>query len=228
MPNTRTHGETDDVRRANPLGAYVTTVGALIFLVSVWLVWAQLGPSDQEANPSSGYEADGVIPLMAYLGVGFSLALLYATKRADRRQHRGLSLASFAVGLASLLWTVSHLIDAISTVQYSEDVATGIGPWIGLIGALLWTVGSFLLAKEPEGDHEDDRTVVSRPVATQHTETRRVDPEVRTTGHDVHPTTGHDVHRTTATTGTTGATGATGVVGDDRNYPTGGSDINRG
>ena len=213
MTESRTIDRDDrnDVRRANPLGAYVATLGALVFLISIWLDWVSFGSGDEETNKASGYEGDGVIPLMAYLGVGFALALLYATKRADRRQHRGLSLASFAVGLASLLWTVSFLIDAISTAQYQENVASSIGPWIALIGTLLWTVGSFLLAKEPEGDREDEHhTVASRPVpTTQHTDTRDVEPDVRrTAGHDVHHTTGHDVHH---------STGATDVTGDGRN-----------
>ena len=162
-----------------------------MFLVSVWLDWLTLGPGDSERNPSSGYEADGVIPLMGYLAVGFAFALLYATVRADRRQHRGLSLASFAVGLASLMWVVSFLLDPISTVQYNENVSIEWGPFIALVGALLWTAGSVMLAKEPEGDYEADRTVGQRaathtegrpvttqtprtvPAATTHTETHR-------------------------------------------------------
>jgi hypothetical protein len=166
--NTRDGAEDD--RRASPLGAYITTVGALILLVSVWLDWVTLGPGDSEGNASSGYEADSVIPFMGYLALGFALALLYATVRADRRQHRGLSLASMAVGLASLLWTLSFMIDPISTVQYDENVSTEAGVYVGLLGALLWAVGSFLLAKEPEGDRESARiqtqTVTARPATT--------------------------------------------------------------
>lgn len=193
-----THDHNDhNERRANPMGAYVATVGAIILLVSIWLDWLTKGPGDSEGNPSSGYEGDGVIPLMAYLGVGFAVALLYATKRADRRQHRGLSLASFAVGLASLLWIVSFLLDPISTTQYNENVSTEFGVFVGLVGSLLWAVGSFLLAKEPEGDFEDDHHVVSRPVAT-HTTTARVD---------------HDVHQSTGGLGNTGATGTAGSRG---------------
>lgn len=183
-----------DDRRANPLGAYIATAGALVLLVSIWLDWLGLGPGDSEQDPSSGYEGDGVIPLLAYLGVGFALALLYATKRADRRQHRGLSLASFAVGLAALLWAVSYIIDPISTLQYPEgNVSVKWGAYIGVLGALLWTLGSFLLAKEPEGDFEQTRTAVAHPVAT-HVETQRVDTGTRHTGTTVGE---HDLHRTT-------------------------------
>jgi hypothetical protein len=192
--SSTSHDRVDDTRRASPVGAYITTVGALILLVSVWLDWVTLGPGDSEGNPSSGYEADSLIPFMGYLALGFALALLYATVRAARRQHRGLSLASMAAGLASLLWCVSFLFDPIATTQYNENVSTEIGPYVALLGALLWTVGSFLLAKEPEGDDEPTRVTQARAV----THTRPAQ-----TTHVEH----HDVH-TTGTTGTTGGTGA--------------------
>ena len=184
-------------------------------LVSIWLDWLRLGPGDSEQDPSSGYEGDSIIPFMAYLGVGFALALLYALKRADRRQHRGLSLASFAVGLASLLWCVSFIIDPVSTLQYPEgNVSVKWGAYLAALGALLWTLGSFLLAKEPEGDVEDRHvTAVSRPVAT-HTETHRVD-----TGTDVHQ---HGAHRSNGVTGTTGTTGTTGAAGRSEVFDTDG------
>lgn len=189
--SSTSHDRADDERRASPVGAYITTVGALVFLISVWLDWVTFGRGDSEGNPSSGYEAEGLIPFMAYLGIGFSLALLYATVRADRRQHRGLSLASMAAGLASLLWCVSFLFDPIATSQWNDNVSTEIGPYIAILGALLWTVGSFLLAKEPEGDREPTRVTQARAV----TQTR---PAQAT--HVEH----HDVH----TTGTVGGTGA--------------------
>ena len=198
-PNTY-DGRDDDARRASPLGAYITTAGAVIVLVSVWLNWVSRGPADSEENTVSGYEADSLIPFMAYLGLGFAIALLYATVRADRRQHRGLSLASMAVGLASLLWSLSFLIDPISTAQYNENVSTEIGPYIALLGTLLWTVGSFLLAKEPEGDYEPVRTSAVRTV----TETR----PTTTTRTDSHPTLGHS-------TGATDARGTTDTYGSD-------------
>jgi hypothetical protein len=178
-----------DDHRASPVGAYIATAGAVVLLVSVWLDWVTLGPGDSEGNPSSGYEADSLIPFMAYLALGFALAMLYATVRADRRQHRGLSLASMAAGLASLLWSISFLIDPISTVQYDENVSTETGVYIGIIGALLWTVGSFLLAKEPEGDHEptttrvaEARTVTERRPATKTERVEHHDRDVRTAG----------------------------------------------
>ena len=169
-----------DLDRATPVGAYVATLGSLILLVSVWLDWIGLGVGDSDPNPSSGYEADSLIPLMGLLGLGFSLALLYATKRADRGQHRGLSLSSMAVGLASLLWIVLFLIDPVETVKYAgyggEDfpnVSTEIGVWVGMLGALLWAVGSLILAKEPEGDIDRDAHQVEHHTQRQVVETHQ-------------------------------------------------------
>ena len=186
MSSSTQSAATGDRSRANPVGAYIATLGSLLLAVSMWFNWVGLGPSDSEQDFSSGYEADSLIPFMGLLGIGFSLALLYAASRADRRQHRGLSLASFAVGLASFLWILFFLIDPIETVKYSgaqgEDapnVTTSWGVWVGLIGALIWALGSILLAKEPEGDVENDHTVVrqttTQPVQTQHLSEHRVE-----------------------------------------------------
>lgn len=188
MTTTTTGSSTvDDDRRANPLGAYITTLGALITLISVWLDWVTLGPGDSEGNASSGYEADSLVPFIGYLAIAFAIALLYAAVRADRRQHRGLSLASMAVGLASFLWALSFLFDPIETVKYQENVSTEIGVWIALIGTLLWTIGSFLLAKEPEGDFETrttayDTTDTVRSTTPSYTSTHQLDSDdVRST-----------------------------------------------
>jgi drug/metabolite transporter (DMT)-like permease len=108
----------DDVRRAKPLGLLVTLLGTVLLFISIFFDWVGLGQEDNEAYFRSGYESDSVIPFMALLGVGFSAALIYAMMKADRRQHRGLTLASFAVGLASFLWILFFLFDPISTVQY--------------------------------------------------------------------------------------------------------------
>lgn len=172
--------DSSDENRANPMGAYITTVGALITLVAVWLPWVGLGDPGDEGALLSGYEADSMVPFVGFLALALSLALLYATTRADRRQHRGLSLASMAVGSAWLIFTIAFLLDPISTHQYPDDnVNADYGIWVSLIGALVWTVGSFLLAKEPEGDIERDayaRTeTVARPAVT--TERRAVEGE---------------------------------------------------
>lgn len=182
--NERDERHDRDERRANPMGAYLATVGAVVLLISVWLDWVGLGPGDSDQNPSSGYEADSVIPLLGCLAVGFALALLYATKRADRRQHRGLSLASFAVGLAALLWSILFIADPISTVQYDQNVSVKWGAYIGALGALLWTLGSILLAKEPEGDFEDQHLTVAGTTTTAHPVAHRT-PETNVHEHDL-------------------------------------------
>lgn len=139
----------DDPRRANPTGAYVMTAGALLFLIATFLDWLDNGD-----DTYSGYELDSLIPFTAYLGVGLALALLYAAKRATRRQHRGLSLTAMAAGVAATGLGLSYLMDAPGIVETGSDAEIGI--YVALVGALVWTVGSFLLAKEPEGDIEHD------------------------------------------------------------------------
>jgi len=98
-----------------------------------------------------------VIPFSAYLGIGFAAALMYAGSRAYRRQHRGLSLASMAAGLAVTLYALSWLFDVPGAFGQQAGFASKIGVYVGLIGAAVWTIGSGLLAKEPEGDPEHDR-----------------------------------------------------------------------
>ncbi len=140
--------------RANLTGAYVTIAGVVLLVISVFLDWAS---SDQDDVTYKGYEADSLIPFSAYLGIGFAVALLYAGSRAYRRQHRGLSLASMAVGLAVTLFALSWLFDIPGAFGEQAGYGAEIGVYVGLVGAALWTIGSALLAKEPEGDPEHDR-----------------------------------------------------------------------
>jgi hypothetical protein len=142
--------------RANPTGMYVTIAGVVILNIAVFLEWAT---TDNDGY--SGYEADSLWPYAAYLGLGFAAALLYAANRAYRRQHRGLTLASMAVGLATTLQCIAWLIDVPGAAERdTADPAAGV--WVGLLGALLWTVGSAMLANEPEGDPEHDRVHTDR------------------------------------------------------------------
>ncbi len=142
--------------RANPTGMYVTIAGVVVFNIAVFLEWATT-----DSDGFSGYEADSLWPYAAYLGLGFAVALLYAASRAYRRQHRGLTLASMAVGLATTLQCIAWLIDIPGAAERATgDPAAGV--WVGLLGALLWTVGSAMLANEPEGDPEHDRVHTHR------------------------------------------------------------------
>jgi hypothetical protein len=153
--------------RANPTGAIIAAVGSVILFVSMWLPWTGIGPGDRADRVINGYEADSTIPFMGCLAIGFALALLYALKRADRKQHRGLSLASFAAGVGSTLWILLFAANPIESTKYAgylnetnnPNVPHQWGLYISLLGALIWAVGSFLLAKEPEGDIEHDSTV---------------------------------------------------------------------
>ena len=137
--------------RANPTGMYVTIAGVIIFNIAVFFEWATT-----DNDGFSGYESDSLWPYAAYLGLGFAVALLYAAKLADRRQHRGLTLASMAVGLATTLQCLAWLVDIPGAAE-RDTGDPSVGVWVGLLGALLWTVGSAMFAKEPEGDREHDR-----------------------------------------------------------------------
>lgn len=146
-------------RRANPMGAYVAAAGVVIFLISVFLDWFSFSDSGSEDDSISGYDADGVIPFAAYLGVGLVIALLYAISRARGRQHRGLTLATMAVGIAAVLLSLSNLFDPFGLAGFASDASgvdadVQVGVWIALLGSIVWSVGAGLLAKEPEGDDD--------------------------------------------------------------------------
>jgi ABC-type Fe3+-siderophore transport system permease subunit len=147
-------------RRANPMGAYVTVGGIVLFTIAVFLDWLSTDVGDAATPDSqsvSGYETDPLIPFIAYLGIGLAAALLYAMTRAYRRQHRGLTLTSMAAGVAATLLALSYLIDAPGISENGRDVSPEIGVWLALVGGLLWAAGSGLFAKEIEGDdHLDD------------------------------------------------------------------------
>jgi hypothetical protein len=156
MSNSASNAHTHEVdrrhdRRANPMGAYVATAGVVVFLISVFLDWVS---TQDESVSGSGYETDTTIPLLGYLGIGLAAAVLYALNRARGRQHRGLSLATMAAGVAATLLALSYIVDAPGALERGGDYSAEIGTWIGLIGGLVWTVGAFLLAKEPEGDDD--------------------------------------------------------------------------
>jgi len=154
LSTPHTSGAEPDRVRANITGAYVAIAGVVIFTIAVFLDWAT--PEGEEAG-FSGYESDSLLPFAAFLGIGFAVALLYAASRAYRRQHRGLSLASMAVGLAVTLQSLAWIIDVPGAAERQSELSADIGSWVGLVGAVVWTVGSGMLANEPEGDPERDR-----------------------------------------------------------------------
>jgi hypothetical protein len=155
--STHNHGP----RRADPKGAYITAGGVLLFVIATFLAW--IATDDKSF---SGYEADTVIPFTAYLGIGFAAALLYAAKRATRRQHRGLSLSSMAAGVAATGLSLSYLFEVPGGAERKAGFDTEIGVYVGLVGALVWTIGSYLLATEPEGDLEHDDHHTDRAAGT--------------------------------------------------------------
>ncbi|MCW2536077.1 MAG: hypothetical protein JWQ26_1776 [Modestobacter sp.] len=144
--------------RAKPTGAYVAIAGIVVFLIATFLDW--VSTTGEEPTSASGYEADTVIAFTAFIGVGLAVALLYALQRARRRQHRGLSLTTMAVGIAAVLLALAYVFDPPGAFERGADLETEFGAWVGLVGGILWSVGAGLLAKEIEGDdhvdHRDD------------------------------------------------------------------------
>ena len=141
---------TNDTRRAKSTGLAVAAAGIVVFNVSPLMNWV----NPEGGDPRTGYETDSLVPFIAYLGLGLLVALVYAGKRASRGQHRGLTLVSMAVAIAAAIQCVAFALNPMGGLERGDDLSTDIGVWIGVVGALVWAVGSFLLAKEIEGDDE--------------------------------------------------------------------------
>jgi hypothetical protein len=145
-----------DNRRAATTGLAVAGLGIVIFNISPFLDWVESDGDGLASEVSrTGYATDSLVPFMAYLGVGFLLAMLYAASRARRGQHRGLTLAAMAVGLAATLQCIAFAIEPMGALERGEDLTAQIGVYVGIIGAALWSIGCGLLAKDVEGDDED-------------------------------------------------------------------------
>lgn len=147
-PNDRT--ATQHTRRAKSTGLAIAAAGIVVFNVSPLLNWV----NPEGDDPRTGYETDSLVPFIAYLGIGLLVAMVYAGKRARRGQHRGLTLVSMAVGLAATVQCLAFALNPMGGLERGDDLSTEIGVWVGVVGALVWAVGSFLLAKEIEGDDE--------------------------------------------------------------------------
>ncbi|WP_432492602.1 hypothetical protein [Kineococcus auxinigenes] len=146
-----------DTRRSSGKGLGVAALGVVVLNVSPFLDWVQFDGTDQARV---GYETDSLVPFVAYLGLGFLLALAYARKRARRGQHRGLTLASMAVALATTLQCIAFALHPMGGLERGDGLTPEIGVYVGILGAAIWAIGSGLLAKEVEGD-DDTRDVRS-------------------------------------------------------------------
>src|SRR3954468_2267219 len=151
-------------RRAATTGLAVAAAGILVFNIAPLLNWVDPGG---DANPRTGYETDSLVPFIAYLGLGLLVAMAYAMKRAYRGQHRGLTLVSLAVGIAATLQCLAFAFNPMGGLERGDELQTQIGLYVGLLGALIWAIGSFLLAKEIEGDDDLDDTTSYRAEATR-------------------------------------------------------------
>jgi hypothetical protein len=154
----------DSHPRAAATGLAVAGAGIVVFNISPFMNWVD--PSGAP-NPRTGYETDSLVPFIAYLGLGLLVAMAYAAKRAYRGQHRGLTLVSLAVGIAATLQCLAFAFNPMGGLERGDELQTQIGVYVGLLGAIIWAVGSFLLAKEIEGDDDLDDTTSYRAQATR-------------------------------------------------------------
>jgi uncharacterized membrane protein YidH (DUF202 family) len=145
-------GATRLTRRAKGTGLAVTALGVVVFNTSPFLQWVD---RDGASEGRTGYETDSLVPFIAYLGIGLVLAMAYAAKRARRAQHRGLTLASMAVGIAATLQTVAFALNPMGGLERGDDLVAQLGVYVGIVGAAVWAIGSGLLARDVEGDDAD-------------------------------------------------------------------------
>jgi uncharacterized membrane protein YidH (DUF202 family) len=141
------------VRRARPTGLAIAAAGILLFNISPFLNWAD---PKGEGDPRTGYETDSLVPFIAYLGIGLLAAMAYAMKRARRGQHRGLTLTSMAIGIAATLQCIAFALNPMGGLERTDELDPQIGVYLGILAAAIWAVGSGLLAKEIEGDDDED------------------------------------------------------------------------
>lgn len=159
---TRDHARSsEDNHRVNPAGLLLVLLGVAGYTVSVFLHWlgqgkqtgvVDSGPGERTVN---GYDLNTVLPLLALLGIGLLIALIYAYGKAAHGQHRGLSLVTMAVGLATVGMAVCYLIDPPGVNGLANNLSTKIGPFVALASAAIWSIGAGLLANGTEGDHHD-------------------------------------------------------------------------
>ena len=146
------HPVTSTPRKAKSTGLAVAALGVVILNVAPLMNWVGLGADEEPRR--TGYETDSLVPFMAYLGLGLLLAMVYARGRSDHGQHRGLTLVSMAVALATTIQAVAFSLNPMGGLERGDDLSAQIGVYVAIIGAALWAIGSGLLAKEIEGDDE--------------------------------------------------------------------------
>jgi uncharacterized membrane protein YidH (DUF202 family) len=149
---------TVETRRARPTGLAVAAAGILVFNIAPFMNWVD---PKGENNPRTGYETDSLVPFIAYLGIGLLVAMAYAGKRARRGQHRGLTLASMATGIAATLWSIAYALSPMGALERGDDLSAQVGIYVAILGAAVWAIGSGLLAKEIEGDDDSSHGYAS-------------------------------------------------------------------
>jgi len=169
--------------RANPLGALLSLVGIAAFSVAVFLDWLGVedGSAQGRGRAISGYDLNTIIPFTALLGVGLAVSLLYALAKATRRQHRGLTLVTMAVGLAATGLAVAYLVNPPGVAGAADNATTKSGVFVALAGGALWSLGAGLFAAQPQGDdrHDDAAYPLHSSVGTSRHEVYPADDATR-------------------------------------------------
>ena len=139
-------------RRARSTGLAVAAAGILIFNVSPFLNWVD---PRGDANPPHRLRDRLAYPLHRLSGPRPVGGDGVRDEQRPTGQHRGLTLVSMAVGIAATLQCLAFAINPMGALERGDDLATQIGVYLGLLGAVIWAIGSGLLAKEIEGDDDD-------------------------------------------------------------------------
>jgi drug/metabolite transporter (DMT)-like permease len=61
-----------------------------------------------------------------------------------------------AVGIAATLQCVAFAINPMGGLERGDGLDPQMGVFVGLLGAIVWSIGSGLLAREVEGDDAAD------------------------------------------------------------------------
>lgn len=159
VPGRTDPSRTDRSARARTTGLAVAAAGIALFNIAPFLDWVDPGGAP---DSRTGYETDSLVPFIAYLGVGLLVAMAYAMQRARRGQHRGLTLVAMATGIAAALQCTAFALNPMGGLERGDELDPKIGVFVGILGAAIWAIGCGLLAKEIEGDDDENTDNYSR------------------------------------------------------------------
>lgn len=59
-----------------------------------------------------------------------------------------------AVGIAAAIQSLAFAMNPLGGPEHGDDLATDTGVWVAVVGAVVWGLGSFMLAQQIENDDE--------------------------------------------------------------------------